>query len=47
MIINPVKKPFRKELDAIGVQLRKEWVSKAGKDAQQILDEYYRITGNQ
>jgi TRAP-type C4-dicarboxylate transport system substrate-binding protein len=46
MIINTVKKPFRKELDAIGVQLRKEWVSKAGKEAQQILDEYYRITGN-
>jgi len=47
MIINAVKKPFRKELNAIGVQLRKEWVSKAGKDAQQILDQYYRITGNE
>ena len=47
MIINPVKKPFRKELNAIGVQLRKEWVEKAGKDAQEILDQYYRITGNE
>ena len=47
MIINTVKKPFRKELDAIGVQLRKEWVAKAGQDAQEILDQYYRITGNE
>ncbi len=47
MIINAVKKPFRKELNAIGVQLRKEWGSKAGKDAQEILDQYYRITGNE
>ena len=46
MKITPVSKKFRKELDAIGVQLRKEWVAKAGKDAQQILDEYYRITGH-
>ena len=46
MKITPVNKKFRKELDAIGVQLRKEWSAKAGKDAQQILDEYYRITGH-
>ena len=45
MTVNPVKKSFRKELDAIGVQLRKEWTSKAGEDARVILDEYYRITG--
>ncbi len=45
MIITPVSSKFRKELDAVGKQLRGEWVKKAGADAQQILDEYYRITG--
>ncbi len=45
MIINPVSKQFRKELDQVGVKLRAQWAAKAGADAQKILDEYYRITG--
>jgi TRAP-type C4-dicarboxylate transport system substrate-binding protein len=45
MIINPVSKSFRKELSAIGEQLRGEWSKKAGEDARKILEEYYRITG--
>jgi len=45
MIINPVDKKFRAELNAIGVKLRAAWAKKAGPDAQKILEEYYRITG--
>ena len=45
MMVSPVDKSFRKELDAIGVQLRKTWADKAGQDAQKILSEYSRITG--
>ncbi len=45
MIINPVSKSFRKELDQVGVKLRSQWAAKAGADAQKILEEYYRITG--
>ncbi len=45
MIINPVSKQFRKELDQVGVKLRAQWAAKAGSDARKILDEYYRITG--
>ncbi|MEJ2158216.1 MAG: TRAP transporter substrate-binding protein [Desulfobacteraceae bacterium] len=45
MTVSPVSKSFRKELDAIGIQLRKTWAEKAGADAKNILDEYSRITG--
>ncbi len=45
MQVTPVKKSFRRELDGIGVELRAQWSSKAGADAQKILDEYKRITG--
>jgi hypothetical protein len=45
MTVAPVSQAFRKELDAIGSQLRGEWAKKAGADAQAILDEYSRITG--
>ncbi len=45
MTVSPVSKSFRKELNAIGIQLRKTWSEKAGADAQNILDEYSRITG--
>ncbi len=45
MTITPVSASFRKQLDKIGEKLRAQWVKKAGADAQQILDEYYRITG--
>ena len=44
MILNPVDKAFRKELNDIGVELRKSWAAKAGQDAQQILTDYSRIT---
>jgi TRAP-type C4-dicarboxylate transport system substrate-binding protein len=44
MTVNPVDKAFRKELNDIGVQLRKSWASKAGQDAQAILGDYGRIT---
>ena len=45
MMIDPVSKMFRGELNAIGDKLRAEWAKKAGADAQAILDDYYRITG--
>ena len=45
MIITPVGKKFRSELNEVGNQLRAEWAKKAGQDAQAILKDYYRITG--
>lgn len=45
MTITLVSQKFRKELDQIGQQLRSEWATKAGADAQAILDQYDRITG--
>jgi TRAP-type C4-dicarboxylate transport system substrate-binding protein len=45
MQIKPVNSEFRSQLDTIGKQLRSEWAKKAGSDAQQILEEYDRITG--
>jgi TRAP-type transport system periplasmic protein len=45
MVINPVDKKFRSQLDTVGNKLRATWAKKAGKDAQNILKEYYRITG--
>jgi TRAP-type C4-dicarboxylate transport system substrate-binding protein len=45
LVIDPVSRNFRSELDAIGKQLRSAWAKKAGTDAQKILQEYYRITG--
>jgi TRAP-type C4-dicarboxylate transport system substrate-binding protein/DNA-binding transcriptional regulator YhcF (GntR family) len=45
MNVAPVSQAFRKELDAIGEQLRGEWAKKAGADAQGILDGYSKITG--
>jgi len=45
MIVSPVSKAFRAELNALGENLRATWVKKAGADAQKVLDEYYRITG--
>jgi hypothetical protein len=32
-------------LNEVGDQLRSEWAKKAGTDAQNILKDYYRITG--
>jgi TRAP-type C4-dicarboxylate transport system substrate-binding protein len=45
MTVDAVNQTFRKELDEVGVQLRKIWSEKAGQDAQNILKEYNRITG--
>jgi TRAP-type transport system periplasmic protein len=45
MIVTPVSQAFRTELDAVGEKLRAEWMAKAGTDAKEILDQYYRITG--
>jgi len=45
MIINPVSKEFRAELNAIGERLRAQWAKKAGADAQAVLSQYYQITG--
>ena len=45
MVIDPVSRDFRSELNAIGKQLRSAWAKKAGADAQKILSEYDRITG--
>ena len=45
MILTPVSKSFRNELNAIGDKLRDTWAKKAGSDAQNILKEYSRIVG--
>jgi hypothetical protein len=45
MTINPVSNKFRSELEKIGSELRATWAQKAGKDAQNILKEYDKITG--
>lgn len=45
MMIDPVSKEFRNQLDAVGEKLRAEWAKKAGSDAQGILKQYYQITG--
>ncbi len=45
MTLSPVSKKFRSELNAIGDKLRKDWVKKAGSDAQNILNEYNKIVG--
>ena len=43
MIITPVDSAFRAELDAVGVELRKAWVEKAGGEAKAILEKYDAI----
>jgi len=45
MVLSPVSKPFRAELNAIGDKLRGSWVKKAGSDAENILSEYSKIVG--
>ena len=45
MVIDPVDKKFRSELNAVGKKLRSTWAEKAGSDAQKILQEYDKITG--
>ncbi len=45
MIVSPVSPEFRRELNRVGDRLRAEWVKKAGRDAQAILDAYYQKTG--
>jgi TRAP-type C4-dicarboxylate transport system substrate-binding protein len=45
MVVSEVSPAFRAELDKVGDQLRADWVKKAGKDAEQILNDYYKQTG--
>ncbi len=45
MVIDPVSKEFRGQLNEVGEKLRAEWAKKAGTDAQGILKQYYMITG--
>ena len=45
MVVAEVSPEFRAQLDKVGDTLRAEWVKKAGKDAQAILEEYYKKTG--
>ncbi len=45
IIINPVSRSFREELNAIGKKLRAKWAKKAGPDVQKVLAQYYKITG--
>lgn len=45
MVITPVGKAFRQELDAMGEKLRAEWAKKAGKEVNAILEQYSLITG--
>jgi len=45
IIISPISKTFRAELNAIGNKLRKTWSKKAGTNARKVLSEYNKITG--
>ncbi|HID69833.1 MAG TPA: C4-dicarboxylate ABC transporter substrate-binding protein, partial [Desulfobacterales bacterium] len=45
MNVAKISDAFRKELDAVGVQLRDAWAKKAGTQAQEVLDKYYKATG--
>ncbi len=45
MVVAEVSPEFRAQLNKVGDTLRAEWAKKAGKDAQAILDEYYKKTG--
>jgi TRAP-type C4-dicarboxylate transport system substrate-binding protein len=45
MKVLKVDSAFRAQLNKVGKELRAKWAEKAGKDAQQIMEEYYRITG--
>ena len=45
MAVSTVNQKFRSELDEVGKKLRGTWASKAGADAQKILDQYNQITG--
>jgi TRAP-type C4-dicarboxylate transport system substrate-binding protein len=45
MEVSIVDQAFRSELNEVGNQLRSKWAKKAGTDAQNILKDYYRITG--
>ncbi|HHD64787.1 MAG TPA: ABC transporter substrate-binding protein [Desulfobulbaceae bacterium] len=45
MVVAEVSPEFRAQLNKVGDILRAEWVKKAGKEAQAILDEYYKKTG--
>jgi TRAP-type C4-dicarboxylate transport system substrate-binding protein len=45
MVVDPVSAGFRSELNEVGNDLRGTWAKKAGKDAQKILKQYYKITG--
>ena len=40
-----VNSKFRVELDEVGVKLRKQWLKKAGAEAQSIMKQYRQITG--
>ena len=45
MQVLEVDRQFRAELDKVGVELRKAWFKKAGKEAEAVLEEYNRILG--
>jgi TRAP-type C4-dicarboxylate transport system substrate-binding protein len=45
MSIPEISREFRAELDQVGVQLRADWAKKAGAEARQVLDAYYKATG--
>ncbi len=45
MVVAEVSPEFRAQLNKVGDTLRAEWVKKAGRDAQVILDDYYKKTG--
>ncbi len=45
MKVLEVDRKFRAQLDQVGVELRRAWFKKAGKEAEQVLQEYNRILG--
>jgi len=45
MHVAKISDAFRKELDSVGVELRDAWAKKAGAQAQEVLDKYYKATG--
>ncbi len=45
MVVAELSPGFRDELNKLGDELRAEWAKKAGKDARDILEAYYKATG--
>lgn len=47
MVVTEVGQDFRQELDAIGRQLREDWLKKGGPDAKAVIEKYSNQVGRQ